>query len=97
MMAGHGGRIGSLQLQGLEPVLASPLAGVSGAHNYHRDVAQARHCRESGAEVRGGHTGYGSAQPLSGLTAAKCFSSNRPRVGEIEVLDHNRATISVLG
>ena len=96
-MGGHGGRIGSLLLEGFAPVLGTPAAGVGRIHPDDCDPVARRHAGEPGAELPRGDASDGAAQSLSALTAAQCFPAGGSRVGEVEVLHHNRPTLVLVG
>jgi hypothetical protein len=97
MMAGDGGRIRGLLLYGFGPALVTPAAGVGGVHADHRQAAARRHADQSIPEPAGRNTRHGAAQPLTPLAAAQGFAPGGPRIGEIQVLDHDRPTSVVLG
>ena len=88
-----GDRFGSLLLQGCAPVLIAPLAGVGGIHPDHRDAAAGRHGDQPSPEPRGGDTSHGAAQSLSAFPAAQGFPAGGPRVGEVQILDHDRRAL----
>jgi hypothetical protein len=92
-----GNRFGSLLLQGFAPVLSTPAAGVGRVHPDHGDPAAAGHTGQPGPEPGGGNTGYRAAQSLSAVTAAEGFPAGGARVGEVEVLDHQRRAVVLLG
>src|SRR4029077_14689144 len=77
VMSGDGGRIGSLLLQGITPMLDAPLAGVGGIHPDHADTAAGGHGGQPGAEPAGGDTSNGAAQLLAASAAAQGFAPSR--------------------
>jgi hypothetical protein len=82
--------------QGFAPVLSTPAAGVGRVHPDHGDPAAAGHTGQPGPEPGGGNTGYRAAQSLSAVTAAEGFPAGGARVGEVEVLDHQRRAVVLL-
>jgi hypothetical protein len=96
-MSGDGGRIGSLLLQGITPMLDAPLAGVGGIHPDHADTAAGGHGAQPGAEPAGGDTSNGAAQLLTASAAAQGFAPSRAGIGEIKILDHDRTTAPLPG
>jgi hypothetical protein len=78
-------------------VLVAPAAGVGGIHPDHGDAAPGGHRRQPGTKPGGGYTSDGAAQPFSAFATAKRISADCPRIGEVEVLHHDRRTVLLLG
>jgi hypothetical protein len=79
------------------PVLGAPAAGVGRVNPDDRGAAPGRHADQPGTELCGGDTRDGAAQPFTTLAAAQSLTPGGARIGEIEVLDHNRRAAAVLG
>ena len=90
VMAGDGGRIGSLLLQGFTPVLGAPPAGVGRVYADHRDAAAGWPSRSAGC----GTSRWGSRPRCGGVVsraaAAQGFAAGGAGIGEVEVLHHHR-------
>jgi hypothetical protein len=95
MMAGD--RFGSLLLQGSAPVLVTPAARVGGVNADHGQAAPRCHPNQSIPESTGRYTGHGAAQPLPAFPAAQGLAAGGPCVSEIQVLDHDRRAVVLLG
>ena len=77
-------------------MLVAPAAGVGGVHPDHGDTAAGSHADQPGPKLRGGDTGHGAAQSLCAFPAAEGFPARGPRVGEVQILDHDRCAVVVL-
>jgi hypothetical protein len=78
-------------------VLGAPPTGVGSIHTDDCDAAPSRHTDQSVPEPSGGDPRDGAAQSFTTLAAAQSLTPGGARVGEIEVLDHNRRATGVLG
>ena len=92
-----GDRVGSLLLKGCAPVLGAPAAGVGRIHPDDRDPAPRGHAAQPGAEPSGGDASNGAAQPFPALATAEGFPAGGARVGEVQVLHHDRRAALPVG
>ena len=78
-------------------MLGTPAAGVGRIHPDDRDPAAGGHPGQPSAELSGRDASDGAAQSLSALSAAQGLAPGGARIGEVEVLHHDRRAVVLLG